>query len=90
MRGNALGSERRNRPRGRGDIKSEALLEDVLAHRPPAGVEEHIAVADRRPHLQPLAEDGSGLFPQRQVAFAPSLAQDVDALKSGLRQAVRA
>ena len=88
MRGHALGSKRRNRPPGRGDMQIETVREAVPAHGPPAGVEEQVVVADRRPHLQPPAEDGSGLVPQRQFAFALALARDVDALESRLRQAV--
>lgn len=65
MLGHALGSERGKRPQGRGDMQIEAIREGVPAHRPPAGVEEQVVVADRQPYLQPLAEDGSGLFPQR-------------------------
>lgn len=88
MRGRALGSERRERPRGHGDMQTEVVREAVPAHGPSPVVEHQVAVADRRPHLPRLAEDGSRLFPQRQFVFAPSLAQDAGAPDVGVRQAV--
>ena len=88
MRGHALGSKRRNSPPGRGDMQIEAVREAVPTHRTSAGVEDAVPVANRRPHLQPLAEHGPGLLPQRQCAFASALAQNADALESRLRQAV--
>ena len=48
VRGHGLGSERRNRPRGRGDMQTETLRSAVPAHDPSADVEEGGAVPDHR------------------------------------------
>ena len=52
MQGHALGSKRRNRPPGRGDMQIEAVGEAVPAQRPPAGVEEQkLALPSSRYYL---------------------------------------
>ena len=79
MRCHVLVSNRLDRLGGRGDVLLEDIGEAVrvLITRPRC-VEEQVAVVDRRPHIEPLIEDSLGFSPERQLAIAPSLAEDAD------------